>query len=50
MTIQDLPLINACLNGLATLFLTLGFLFIKQGKQTAHSNSMISVFITSAEF
>ena len=50
MTIQDLPLINACLNGLATLFLTLGFVFIKQGKQTAHRNCMVSAFITSAVF
>ena len=29
MTIQDLPLINACLNALAAVFLTLGFVFIK---------------------
>ena len=34
MTIQDLPLINACLNGLATVFLTLGFVFIKKGNKT----------------
>ena len=31
MTIQDLPMINACLNSLATVFLTLGFVFIKKG-------------------
>ena len=50
MTIQDLPLINACLNGLATMFLVLGFVFIKKGNKTAHRNSMISAFVTSAVF
>ena len=50
MTIQDLPLINACLNGLATVFLTLGFVFIKKGNKTAHRNCMISAFVTSAVF
>ena len=50
MTIQDLPLINACLNGLATVFLVLGFVFIKKGNKTAHRNSMISAFVTSAVF
>ncbi|MDP6794370.1 MAG: DUF420 domain-containing protein [Verrucomicrobiota bacterium] len=50
MTIQDLPLINACLNGLATVFLTLGYVFIKQGNKTAHRNCMVSAFVISAVF
>ncbi len=50
MTVQDLPFINACLNGLATVFLTLGFVFIKKGNKTAHRNCMISAFVTSAVF
>ena len=50
MTIQDLPLINACLNALATVFLTLGFVFIKRGNKTAHRNCMISAFATSTIF
>ena len=50
MTIQDLPLINACLNGLATVFLTLGFIFIKRGNKTAHRNCMVSAFVISAVF
>ena len=50
MTIQDLPLINACLNALATVFLTLGFVFIKKGNKIAHRNCMISAFVTSAVF
>ena len=50
MTIQDLPLINACLNTLATVFLALGFVFIKKGNQTAHKKCMISAFVTSTVF
>ncbi|MBE86517.1 MAG: hypothetical protein CMO69_02130 [Verrucomicrobiales bacterium] len=50
MTIQDLPIINACLNALATVFLMLGYLFIRQGNKTAHKKCMISAFLTSAVF
>lgn len=50
MTIQDLPLINACLNALATVFLILGYLFIKKGNKIAHKKCMISAFLTSAVF
>ncbi len=50
MTIQDLPLINACLNALATVFLTLGYLFIRKGNKTAHKKCMISAFLISAVF
>ena len=50
MTIQDLPLINACLNALATVFLTFGFVFIKKGNKTAHRNCMASAFVTSTVF
>ena len=50
MTIQDLPLINACLNALATVFLTLGYFFIKKGNKIAHKKCMISAFLTSAVF
>tara|TARA_Y100001960_G_C14748999_1_gene867326 strand:+ start:2033 stop:2512 length:480 start_codon:yes stop_codon:yes gene_type:complete len=50
MTIQDLPLINASLNALATLFLTFGYFFIKKGNKSAHKKCMISAFITSAVF
>jgi putative membrane protein len=50
MTIQDLPLINACLNALATVFLTLGFIHIKRGNKITHRNCMISAFVTSAVF
>ena len=48
MTIQDLPIVNACLNALATVFLMLGFVYIKKGNKSAHRNCMISAFVTSA--
>jgi len=50
MTIQDLPIINACLNALATLFLSLGYFFVRKGNKTAHKNCMISALLTSAVF
>jgi len=50
MTIQDLPIINACLNALATLFLSLGYFFVRKGNKSAHKKCMISALLTSAVF
>ena len=50
MTIHDIPAINAGLNGLATLLMTAGFIFIKSGNKTAHRASMISAGVVSAIF
>jgi uncharacterized membrane protein YozB (DUF420 family) len=50
MKIADLPAINASLNALSTVFLTLGYIFIKQEKQNAHRNCMLSAFVTSCVF
>ena len=50
MTIHDLPAVNATLNGLSAVFLTLGFFFIKRGNKIAHRNCMISAFTTSVIF
>ncbi len=50
MQLHDLPAVNACLNGLSAVFLTLGYVFIRQGKREAHRNCMISAFVTSAVF
>ena len=50
MSVSDLPAINAGLNTLSTVFLTLGFIFIKQGKKEAHEKMMFSALITSALF
>ncbi len=45
-----LPPINATLNGIATVLLTLGFIFIKSGNKQAHKTCMISAFATSVIF
>ncbi len=50
MTIHDLPAVNAALNGLSAIFLTLGFFFIKCGNKIAHRNCMITAFCTSVVF
>jgi uncharacterized membrane protein YozB (DUF420 family) len=50
MNISDLPTINAILNGISTVFLILGFIQIKKGKQTVHKKLMISALISSAFF
>lgn len=50
MTVADLPAVNATLNGLCTILLTAGFVFIKQGKKEAHMKCMIAAFVTSAVF
>jgi len=50
MTVHDLPAVNATLNGLSAVFLTLGFVFIKRGNQAAHRNCMVAAFATSVVF
>ena len=50
MTVHDLPAVNATLNGLSAVFLTLGFVFIKRGNKIAHRNCMITAFGTSVVF
>jgi putative membrane protein len=50
MSIYDLPAINASLNALSAIFLTCGFIFIRQKKIIAHRNCMISAFCTSILF
>jgi uncharacterized membrane protein YozB (DUF420 family) len=50
MSIYDLPAVNASLNGLSAILLTLGFIFIRQKKITAHRNCMISAFCVSVIF
>ena len=47
---EALPTINACLNGTATVLLTLGFIFIKSGKILPHRVSMVSAFLVSVVF
>ncbi len=50
MSFTDLPLVNAGLNGLSTVLLTAGFVFIKRGQKIAHRNCMIAALVTSTLF
>ena len=50
MQISDLPTLNATLNGLSAVWLTCGYIFIRQKKITAHKTCMIGALITSALF
>lgn len=50
MSVSDLPLLNACLNGLSTLFLIAGWRFIRNGRRQQHALMMGSAFFTSCVF
>ena len=50
MTVQDIPAINATLNGLATVLMTAGFVCIKTGRKEAHRRAMLSAGAVSAVF
>lgn len=50
MTVSDIPALNASLNGLATLLITLGFIFIKTGRINAHRRTMLTAAVVSALF
>src|SRR5215510_5945696 len=50
MSLSDLPAVNASLNALSAVFLTMGFVFIKRQRQTAHRNCMITACCTSLLF
>lgn len=50
MTLNDIPALNASLNALATLLLTLGFILIKQGNREAHRKVMLGACFVSAVF
>ena len=50
MTVQDIPTVNAVLNGIATALILTGFVLIKQGKRTAHRAAMLSAGAVSAVF
>lgn len=50
MSISDLPLLNASLNALSTVFILAGISFIKSEMKQAHILSMIAALITSTLF
>lgn len=47
---EFLPTLNACLNGTATLLLTIGFICIKTKREKAHRTCMVSAFAVSIIF
>ena len=50
MTVSDIPALNATLNGLATLLITVGFILIKTGRKEAHRKVMTTAGVVSAVF
>jgi len=50
LSLADLPALNATLNATSAVFLTAGYLFIRQGRQTAHKRCMLSALTASAVF
>lgn len=50
MSVDDLPTLNAILNGLAALLLTAGLIQIKRGHIETHRRFMIAAFTTSVLF
>ena len=50
MTVNDLPALNATLNGTAAILLTAGFVFIKCGQIRAHRACMLTAFGVSCVF
>jgi putative membrane protein len=50
MSLADLPAVNACLNGISTIFLGAGYYFIRRKNRVAHRNCMIAAFAASTLF
>ena len=50
MTTTDLPAINATLNAVSAVLLSMGWLAIRGGYRSAHRNCMIAAFATSTAF
>jgi uncharacterized membrane protein YozB (DUF420 family) len=50
VTLADLPVVNATLNGLSAIFLGIGYAKIKSGNQEAHRKCMMAAFTTSTLF
>jgi len=48
--VHDLPLVNATLNGLATVLLIAGYVLIRQRKINAHHRVMVTAFTVSCVF
>jgi putative membrane protein len=49
-TVEQLPTINAALNGLAAILLVCGYVLIKAKREQAHKRAMLAAFGTSVLF
>ena len=50
MSLTDLPLLNALLNTTSTVFLLLGYYYIRQKRKILHKKAMIAALVTSSLF
>jgi putative membrane protein len=50
MTLADLPVVNAGLNGLSAAFLTAGYILVRRGNTRAHRNCMVGALVASTLF
>ena len=50
MTVYDLPPINASLNAASTIFIALGWVFIRRDRKKQHIACMVSALLTSTAF
>jgi len=50
MTVHDIPALNATLNAIATVLITLGYVFIRTGRIQAHRRVMTAAMVVSAVF
>jgi uncharacterized membrane protein YozB (DUF420 family) len=50
LSITTLPLVNATLNGIATVLLVAGYVLIRRGRRDAHRFAMVAAFTTSVLF
>ena len=50
MAIEELPALNATLNALSAVLLTLGWILIRRGQWRAHAVCMVAALITSTAF
>ena len=48
--IASLPLLNATLNGIATVLLVTGYVCIRRGRRESHRRAMLAAFATSVLF
>jgi uncharacterized membrane protein YozB (DUF420 family) len=50
LSVDNLPALNAVLNGTAGILLVIGYYYIRQGNMAAHKKVMISAFVVSSIF